>query len=207
LSSDPCVALPHVGSRVLAQHPPATTLGAARLTDEPTSASQRAYDGLGAGFEVCWSGSDSVCVPADCVAAIASPRSVLRGAAHAEPGRCSGRAGVARCRRAAVAPIGAGGDEGAWPKTRDRGARHPVGRRGSRRRAQTRRAGGWLKTGTYVRDPRGRAGRNGRALASVRRPNMRPVRALHNATALSAAGSDAWARTARARHRRAGRSR
>jgi hypothetical protein len=33
----PSLALPHIGSCVLAQHPPVTTLGAARLTSEHTS--------------------------------------------------------------------------------------------------------------------------------------------------------------------------
>ncbi len=158
--------------------------------------------------------------PADCLPATASPRFVRRGPAWSGPGTGNGRVRVARCRHGALASTGAGGGGGAWPTARDRDARQPVDRRGSRRRPRTRRAGGWLKTGTYVRDPRGPLGRNGRALArprsgrtsglverSITPVNGRDRGGTRPAAKLSAGGSDAWARTAPARHRRAARSR
>ncbi len=155
----------------------------------------------------------------DWPAAIAPPRFVPRGSASAGPGTGNGRAQAARCRRGALARIGAGGGGGAWPTARDRVARHPVDRRGDPRRARARRAGGWRKTGTYVRDPRVGVGRNGRPLAGPSEPQRARRGGLHDPPrggpraapgprlgkrrTLSAGGSDASVRTGRARRRRA----
>ena len=68
------------------------------------------------------------------------------------PARCSGPDGLAPSRPGGSAPSAAGGGE-------DGAARRPAGRRGCPRSGSARRASDLKKTGTYVRESRGRVGR------------------------------------------------